>query len=151
MRSITEEIAELRTLDAHALAVRYEALYGRPPRVKQREFLWKRCAWKLQEQRYGGLSTVAKHRLEELIAEIRLPDEDQLRTVTGRLTKEGAPTVGSALTREWRGRHIAVRVLDNGFEFEGVIYGSLSAAVRAITGAHWNGKLFFGLTERKRK
>ena len=134
-----------------ALAVRYEALYGRPPRVKQREFLWKRCAWKLQEQRLGGLSTVALRKLDELIAEIRLPDEDQLRTVTGRLTKKGAPVSGSTITREWRGRTLVVHVVEDGFEHEGVRYGSLSAVAFAITGTKWNGKLFFGLTERKRK
>ena len=85
------------------------------------------------------------------IGEEWLPDEDQLRTVTGRLTKKGAPVSGSTITREWRGRTLVVHVVEDGFEHEGVRYGSLSAVAFAITGTKWNGKLFFGLAERKRK
>jgi hypothetical protein len=36
-----------------------------------------------------------------------------------------------------------VRVLPNGFEYNGLAYRSLSAVARAITGAHCNGFLFF--------
>jgi hypothetical protein len=43
-----------------------------------------------------------------------------------------------------------VTVLPNGFEHEGVVYRSLSAAAHAITGSHWNGFLFFGLTKGAR-
>ena len=67
------EIDALRKLSTTQLANRYVELFGKPLRVKNREWLWKRCAWKLQEQRYGGLSAVAKQRLEVLVAEIELP------------------------------------------------------------------------------
>jgi hypothetical protein len=40
-------------------------------------------------------------------------------------------------------------VLPNGFDYEGTIYRSLSAVAHAVTGAHWNGYLFFGLTPPK--
>jgi hypothetical protein len=43
-----------------------------------------------------------------------------------------------------------VRVLENGFEWNGVVYRSLSAVAKAVTGTHWNGKLFFGLAKRKK-
>ncbi len=43
-----------------------------------------------------------------------------------------------------------VVVHDDGFEWEGRRFGSLSELARAITGAHWNGRLFFGLTPRRR-
>ena len=36
-------------------------------------------------------------------------------------------------------------VLEDGFEYQGRRYKSLSAAARAITGTRWNGPLFFGL------
>ena len=51
------------------------------------------------------------------------------------------------LTRRYKGRTILVRVLPNGFDYEGEIYRSLSAVAKAITGSHWNGRLFFGLTK----
>ncbi len=151
MKSIPEEIAELRALDAAALVVRYEVLFGRPPRVKHREYLWKRCAWKVQEQRLGGLSGAAQRRLEELIAEIDLPIAERARTVTGRVCGKvsSEPSSGTTLVREWRGQRVEVRVLDDGFEWGGVRYRSLSAVAKAVTGSHWNGKLFFGLRARK--
>jgi hypothetical protein len=37
------------------------------------------------------------------------------------------------------------------FEFEGSRYRSLSAIAKVITGTHWNGPVFFGLREGKRK
>ncbi len=41
-------------------------------------------------------------------------------------------------------------VLDDGFEWDGQKYRSLSAVAKAVSGAHWNGFLFFGI-ERKGK
>lgn len=153
-KSIPEEITELRAMDVPSLVTKYEAVFGRRPRVKHREFLWKRIAWKIQEQRFGGLSDAAKRRLDELIAEIDLPLGEAMRTVTGRLasaSRPGQPAIGTTITRDWRGQQIAVRVVENGFEWNGVPYRSLSAVAKAVTGTHWNGRLFFGLSkERKR-
>jgi hypothetical protein len=58
------------------------------------------------------------------------------------------PAVGTLLRRIYRDQTVVVRVLPDGFEYEGQPYGSLSAVARAITGTRWNGLLFFGLTER---
>jgi hypothetical protein len=153
-KSIPEEIAELRAMDMPSLVSRYEAVFGRAPRVKHREWLWKRIAWRIQELRFGGLSTVAKRRLDELISEIDLPLGEATRTVTGRLmsaSKPGQPTVGTTLVRSWRGREIRVQVLDNGFEHDGIVYKSLSAVAGVVTQTHWNGRLFVGLKGRKRQ
>ena len=53
------------------------------------------------------------------------------------------------LTREYRGRTITVTVLEDGFEHDGTIYHSLSAVAKAVTGSHWNGRLFFNLGKGK--
>ena len=47
--------------------------------------------------------------------------------------------------REWNGRMHIVDVTDDGFEFDGKSYRSLSAIARRITDAHWSGPRFFGL------
>jgi hypothetical protein len=154
MTDIGQEIVELRKLSVGELREKYLAVWGKEPRVKHsKEWLWKRIAWKLQEERFGGLSNVAKRRLEELIAEIKLPAAEAQRTVAGKLktaSKPDSATVGTTLVREWRGQQIQVRVVDGGFEYAGVVYRSLSAVAHAVTGAHWNGKLFFGLKSRKK-
>ena len=148
------EIAKLRAMDVPALVAKYTELFGKPPRVRNREALWKRVSWKLQEQRSGGLSTTAKTKLEALIAEIDLPLDDNQRSVSGvlaptRAGKSGTPAVGTTITREWHGRQVCLTVVDGGFEVDGTVHKSLSAAAKALTGAHWNGKLFWGLTARK--
>ena len=55
------------------------------------------------------------------------------------------PIPGTKLVREWQGEEQVVTVLTEGFEWQGRRFKSLSAAVRAITGSHWNGWKFFGL------
>ena len=152
MKSISQEIAELREMNAPKLVERYRELHGREPRVKNRTWLWKRCAWKVQEQRLGGLSTVAKRRLEELIAEIDLPIGERQQTVTGALsspTRAPQHQVGTVFSRTWKGREVRTVAVEGGYEYDGAVYRSLSAVAKAITGSHWNGRLFFGLTERK--
>lgn len=151
---IAQEIEALRQMALPELVVRYRELFGREPRVKHREHLWKRCAWKIQEIQFGGLSDVAKRRLEELIAEIDLPVGEKQRTVAGKLrgtAQPKMPVTGTAFTRQWKGREVRAVAVDGGFECDGVVYKSLTAVALAVTGSHWNGKLFFGLTKRVRE
>ena len=52
---------------------------------------------------------------------------------------------GARLVREWRGRTHTIQVTEDGFEYDGKPYSSLSKIAHAITGAHWSGPRFFGL------
>lgn len=60
------------------------------------------------------------------------------------------PPPGSMLRRAYKGRDLIVTILESGFEFEGRRYRSLSAIAKAVTGAHWNGLLFFGLISQEK-
>ena len=62
MSEMKQEIEALQGMTTSALARRYTEVWGKPPRIKHAEFLKKRIAWKILEQRYGGLSEVAKKR-----------------------------------------------------------------------------------------
>ncbi|KEZ00655.1 hypothetical protein AI27_03015 [Sphingomonas sp. BHC-A] len=59
-------------------------------------------------------------------------------------------TVGTRLVRDWHGVGHTVIVLDEGFEYKGQRWRSLTAVAKAITGTHWNGNRFFGLTEPRK-
>ena len=59
------------------------------------------------------------------------------------------PKPGDVLSRSYKGRAITVRVLESGFEYEGRRFRSLSAIAKAVTGAHWNGLLFFGIVHKE--
>ena len=157
--TVTAQIRALQTATAADLADRYTALFGKPPRVRNRAWLFRQVAWKLQERELGGLSERARTRLNELLSKIDLPLRDA--PPPARRPTAPAPAAPSArdhrelvpgteLTRRWRDQDIRVRVLDDGgFDWNGARYGSLSAVAKAITGASWNGRLFFGLVERR--
>jgi hypothetical protein len=52
---------------------------------------------------------------------------------------------GTQLLREWQGQTQRVTVKEEGFEYNGTTYRSLSAIARRITGTAWSGPAFFGL------
>ena len=58
---------------------------------------------------------------------------------------------GSVIVKDHRGKTIVVRVLDDGFEYDGRRFASLSAIAKEITGTKWNGFLFFGLAKESRR
>jgi len=151
MKSITKEIAELRAMTAHELAEKYKQVFGKSPRVKHKEYLWKRIAWKIQEQRFGGLPGAARRHLNDLMNEIELPSKRKSGADTAKPRASRAPNdpaVGTTLIREYKGRDIRVKVLEKGFEWDGTPYRSLSAVARAVTGSVWSGRLFFNLRKR---
>jgi hypothetical protein len=92
----------------------------------------------LQELAYGGLSKATQRRLIALTKELG---------TNGVISADPGPRVrpGARLVREWRGRTHTVVVTEDGFEFAGKTYSSLSKIAQAITGAHWSGPRFFGL------
>jgi hypothetical protein len=136
------------------LAERYKEVFGKDPRVKHREHLQRKIAWQIQAERFGGLSETAQRRLDEIIADLDLPFDKGKKSVSAalrRIRKPNEPAVGTVLVRKWKGAEIRVQVQDNGYEWDGIVYRSLSAVAKAITGSHWNGRLFFKLVSRKRR
>lgn len=113
-----------------------------PERIR-RELLELGVAWKLQEKALGGLKRAVATELRDLA--------DALAT-TGDIRRVKAPKLkpGARLVREWGGVTYEVTVTDGGFFWNGEVRKSLSAIAEEITGAHWSGPRFFGLTSRAR-
>jgi len=126
---------ELSTLDVPTLVARYESVFGRPPRSKHRGWLVRRLAWRLQEEALGGLSGVAQRRLDELMAQIKIP------------THVPVPRAKASISRVWNGKRIEARPVVGGYEFNGKHYKSLSALAKSVTGQHISGVRWFGLKE----
>jgi hypothetical protein len=95
---------------------------------------------KLQEHAYGGPSLAMKRHLNTLAGKF---EKGRLSFDPGVVLKSGA-----RLVREWRGRAHTVVVIENGFEYGGQRYRSLTMIAARITGAHWSGPRFFGMTKR---
>jgi len=67
--------------------------------------------------------------------------------ITGRVGPDPGLALkpGARLVREWHGRTHTVTVTEDGFEYAGTSYPSLTKVAKKITGAHWSGPRFFGL------
>ena len=100
----------------------------------------------IQELAYGGLKPETIRRLERLGEELDGGDRKK-----SRIRADMMPITGTRLLREWQGVEHVVTVTTDGFEWQGRPYKSLSAIARAITGTRWNGWVFFGLRNRRRK
>ena len=57
---------------------------------------------------------------------------------------------GTSIIKNYKGKDYEIRILENGFCFDGRHYKSLSGIAKNITGMRISGKVFFGFTERKR-
>jgi hypothetical protein len=78
-----------------------------------------------------------------------------MQSLTGEFEKGGASfdpgtvlKTGTTLVRQWRGHTHTILVREDGLEYEGQCYRSLTVIAERITGAHWSGPRFFGLTKR---
>jgi hypothetical protein len=135
---LSQKIAALTDLTTQQLRTEWRRLYrNHPPRLS-RDLLVRTIAYRLQELAYGGLSKATQRRLIVLTKELQ---------TNGSIASDPDPHVrpGARLVREWRGRTHTVVVTEEGFEFAGKTYSSLSKIAQAITGAHWSGPRFFGL------
>jgi hypothetical protein len=164
-KTIEQQIEELRHMPVSRLRERYVDAFGEPTASGNRQWLFRRVAWRIQSLAEGDLSERARRRAVELARDVDVrvrppsdgePDEavrtgTRLVTITGRIASSGndrLPAPGSVLRRAFKGADHEVTVLPQGFEYEGKVYRSLSAVATAITGSHWNGFLFFGLTKK---
>jgi hypothetical protein len=141
VQAIEARLSELEALDLPLLRKEWRKHLRREPPRLSRDLTLRALAYAIQEEAFGGLSRQAAKRLQGSIA-----DDGEGLSAPSRASRLSA---GARLVREWRGRPHSVEVLDRGFLYEGVIYKSLSEVARRITGAHWSGPRFFGLSKRQ--
>ncbi len=137
---LSDRLAVLAGLSLTDLRLEWRRLYrAEPPRVS-RDIMMRAIAYRLQEIAHSGLSKATQRRLMTLAAEFE---------TSGRIAPLSGPRIkpGSRLVREWHGRTHNVCVTDDGFEFQGKTYRSLTKIALDITGAQWSGPRFFGLTK----
>ena len=121
-----------------------------PNRGFYQEFIKKRLAYRIQELFYGGLSQVAKTRLNHLAEKDSVAMLKEKNTTCRTPNQTGKVCPGTRFVREWNDNVYEVIAREKGFEYNGKMYRSLSAIATEITGARWSGNLFFGLRKRKR-
>ena len=149
-KNVLAQLAEIQQLPTPELKNRWRELYETEPPSGSRSYLVRRLSHRVQELAYGPVSDATRARLVEHLESIGLGNEgtDSAHTAQRR-GRSGQPVAGMTFTREWHGEHHVVTAVDDGFEYRGRKFRSLSAVAKTITGAHWNGPLFFGLRQRK--
>ena len=159
--NIGKEVSTMQRMTVTQLRERYEEVFGEACRSNHKQWLVKRIAWRLQANEEGDLSERARKRAAELAndADLRMkappqkksppaPRGRKVQAAIARPHDSRIPMPGTVLTREYKGETVQVTVLPTGFDYEGEVYSSLSAAAKAITGSHTSGFLFFRLNAK---
>lgn len=157
--NVNELQSELDTLSTRELKERFALCYGHTPTTKNRSHLIRKILWAHQRDAYGDVSKTARKKAlaiaddrdaKERFPQVERPCTDKPKTQALTIAYRPEPNLlpGTVLNRNYQGRDIRVLTLENGFEWNGEVYKSLSAVARAVTGTRWNGKLFFGLKKK---
>lgn len=167
--NVGKELADLKQMTVRELREKYEVVFGEPTRAGNKDWLFKRIAWRIQALAEGNLSERARQRAEFLARDADLRTTAPRAPLAGpggngvavgaagngvrdakpspSLADERVPPPGTILTRVYRGQAYHVIVRDDGFEYDGQVFRSLSAIAKLITGSHWNGLLFFKIAK----
>ena len=139
--SVAARMAELSSLPITELWPVWDRYFSSRPINPNRVFIESRIAYKMQEEVFGGLAHNTRQRLEAIGAK-----HSKIKLRAKPREFDFAP--GTILLREWGEREHRVTVTAEGlFEYQGRNFKSLTAVARHITGAHWSGPLFFGLSK----
>lgn len=129
---LEQAIVQINGMDRSECLNRWRDVFGRPPpKHLSRQFMKRALIWAVQNQIIGGLSARTERAL--------------MRIASGK-TPPAMAKPGSHLIREWNGRTYQVEVVGDGYSMDGRTWRSLSAIARHITGAHWSGPRFFGVS-----
>jgi len=159
--ALRAEIEGLRHMTVGHLKDKYREVFCEESRSNHKQFLFRRVAWRDQANAEGGLSERTRRRALEIADDadlrIRAPKNFLREPMDRSLASEGRvspmadprlPAPGTLLVRRYRGKDVVFRVRQDGFECDGRLYPSLSAAVREVTGMRCNGFAFFDLPRR---
>jgi len=141
---ISTKLQELPHLPKPELLALWQELFAKPPHPRlRRNLIIPILAYRLQEQAYGGLKPSTRKRLKKLAAELDQKGKAPLALMPQLKS-------GTKLLRQWQGEMHEILVADEGFEYRGKRYDSLSEIARQITGTRWSGPAFFGLKQSRK-
>jgi hypothetical protein len=136
--ALNREIERLSSLDVNSLRIAWRLMFKRPGKGLSRSILLRTMAWKIQEQAFGGHDAVTLKALARY-GHIRSGASAEKLCML---------QPGTVLVREYHGaRHLVTAVI-GGYVWRDQTYPSLSRIACIITGKHWSGPRFFGVTER---
>lgn len=153
---INGQIEALKGMLLLELQEKYKKMFNaRETPCDNKVFLLRRIAYRLQEMKCGGLSSITQGKINELIAKYDPVNNKALRPTVISAGKEfnslpllrdkRLPIPGTVIRKKYKGELIQVKVLEKGFEYDNKYYKSLSSIAFKITKSRWNGYNFFNL------
>lgn len=161
-KELGRKLAALEQMTVPQLVRKYAEVFGETTNGRNKVWLVRRIAWRMQANLHGGLSESARTKAGELAGDAPLrttipketpaakPSEDEVPPpkVVKFVADSRVPPPGTVLTRHYKGTEVRVTVRADGFEHDGTMYPSLSAVAKVVTGSHCNGFAFFKLTSK---
>lgn len=159
----TVTLDRLTNMNPEELQQLYRAVFDSDVPSGNPEFARRKIAWHIQAEQEGGLPDSARqHAMAIAIGSkprLRVKANAERRSqglpldhsVTTRIVCDHdsrLPMPGSLVIKKYKGQTIVVRVLKEGFEYDGRRFPSLTAVANEITGSKWNGFAFFGLARK---
>ena len=151
--AMLEQIMMLKNASVLELQKKYSELFeGKKAPSNNKVYLWRKIAYRIQELEYGSVRAETQGKIQELIIKydpvnnksLRPGDASDNQAKKTRLSRDKRlPIPGTVVTKEYKGIMLQVKILESGFEYNGKVYKSLTAIAKEVTGAHWNGFLFF--------
>jgi Protein of unknown function (DUF2924) len=162
--AIDIDLSRLVKMDARRLQALHRELFGVEHPVTNAGHLRRKIACHVQARKNGGLpDSAVRHALAiARNAQLRVRISDNVarrkhsippdRSATTFIASHDTrlPLAGTLLVKEFKGNTLVVKVLNEGFEYNGHRFTSLSAIAQEITGTKWNGFRFFGLLQENR-
>jgi len=147
---MSKNTTDLSTLTVKELHAVYLDTFGKPTKTRNKPWLIKKIS--------GGAGA-APAEIESKPTKKTKAKKAAPKKVTKQAEAEEAPAiakavealgieVGTVITKTYKGRELSVTIRTDGFELDGTVYKSLSAAAKDIAGCNWNGHVFFGLKKR---
>ena len=135
MLNLHQRIAALADMPKKQLRVEWQTIYRSEPPGISSGMLRLGIAYRLQEKHLDGLKPATVRQLKRIAKKGRAG-----------IASPANLKPGTRLVRSWNGQTLVVLVTDDGFVMGDRHYRSLSEIAREVTGAHWSGPRFFGLT-----
>ena len=149
------QIMELKEKSLAELKAKYEELFlGQKAPSNNKVFLWRKIAYRIQELEYSSISAETQDKIQQLIQQYDPINNKALRpdSMLAKQPKKSGfsrdkrlPIPGTVIAKEYKGVSLQIKVLESGFEYNSKVYKTLTAIAKEVTGAHWNGYLFFNL------
>jgi hypothetical protein len=141
--SVLRQLAALQNMSTEELKEKWRDLYGSEPPDYRKPMLLRKLAYRIQELYYGGIPKAVKKQLTQIAR------NDPALCQKGKTSSKSNILPGTRFIRIWKGKHHEVTALEDGFEYKGRKFRSLSAVAKQITGTKWNGFIFFGVRKKQ--